>query len=371
VTRIAYVLERYPELSQTFVEDELRELARTGARPDVLALAPGTGAEMADARFEPIYPPRGGHRVVAAARLAARRPAELASGGAWPPDGRRLRGLARIAGWRAAARRAEHLHAHFATEAADIAALLGRMTERPHSFTGHSTDLFADPGALARRLDAAAFAVLVCEYDRREVERLAPGHGRLHVLPLGVDLERLKRTTPYAPDGPVLAVGRLVEHKGFADLAAVAGEVDRQVVIAGDGPQRPVLARSRVTLTGAVPPRAAATSIERASVLVAPSVIARDGSRDGIPMVVKEALALGVPVVASDAVGNPEVVAGDRGVLYPAGDPKALAQAIRSLLDRPPEEREAMGRAGRAFVERNADLRAQTARLRELFTTSR
>ena len=105
--------------------------------------------------------------------------------------------------------------------------------------------------------------------------------------------------------------------------------------------------------------------------LLAPSVIARDGSRDGIPVVVKEALALEVPVVASDAVGNPEVVGPDRGALYPAGDRRALAEAIRSVLERAPEERMAMGRAGRAFAEREADLRTQTARLRELLTPSR
>jgi colanic acid/amylovoran biosynthesis glycosyltransferase len=369
LTRVAYVLERYPELSQTFVEDELRELARTGVELEVLALAPGTGADLADPRFVPLYPPRAARRLGAAGRLALTRPAQLAHRGAWPPDRRLMRGMARIAAWRGAARGADHLHAHFATEAADIAELLGRIAGRPHSFTGHSTDLFADPGALARRLDAAAFAVLVCEYDRREVERLAPGHGRLHVVPLGVDLERLERSTPYAPDGPILAVGRLVEHKGFADLAAVAGELGREVLIAGDGPERAALATARVTLPGALPRSEALKAIERASVLVAPSVIARDGSRDGIPMVVKEALALEVPVVASDAVGNPEVVTPDSGVLYPAGDRAGLSRAVRSVLDRPVEERIAMGRAGRAFVERNADLRAQTARLRELLTS--
>jgi glycosyltransferase involved in cell wall biosynthesis len=119
---------------------------------------------------------------------------------------------------------------------------------------------------------------------------------------------------------------------------------------------------------GALPRRAAATLIERASLVVAPSVIARDGSRDGIPMVVKEALALEVPVVASDAVGNPEVVARDRGALYPAGERRALAEAIAAMLARPREERVAMGRAGRAFAEREADVRTQTARLSDLFT---
>jgi glycosyltransferase involved in cell wall biosynthesis len=370
--RLAYVLERYPELSQTFVEDELRELERAGDGVELLALEPGSRPELSDARFEAAYPPRGTERLAAFAELAARSPGHVAGYLAhpqpWPSDGRRARGIARVAGWVGTARRSDHIHAHFATEAADVAALLGRLSGRPHSFTGHSTDLFADPPGLRRRLGDAAFAVLVCNYDRREVERLAPGAGRPEVVPLGVDLERLSRSTPYDPDGPVVAVGRLVEHKGLGDLVAVAAELGRPVVIAGDGPLRARLDQGAAELRGALAPSAAAALIESASLLVAPSVIAADGSRDGIPMVLKEALALGVPVVASDAVGNPEVVEDAWGALYPAADQRALAEALRALLARP--DREAMGRAGRAFAERELDLRRQTARLRELFAGS-
>jgi colanic acid/amylovoran biosynthesis glycosyltransferase len=370
--RLAYVLERYPELSQTFVEDELRELARVGDEVEVLALGSGERPELAGSRFEPLYPPTGPARMGALAALAARRPADvggfLTSTQPWPSDGRRARGIARLAGWVPSARRADHLHAHFATEAADVAALLGRLSGRPHSFTGHSTDLFADPAGLRRRLEAAAFAVLVCEYDRREVERLAPGVGRLEVVPLGVNLERLSRSTPYDPDGPVVAVARLVEQKGLADLLAVAAELDRPLVIAGEGPLRSELDQGAAELRGALAPAAAASLIEGASLLVAPSVVAPDGSRDGIPMVLKEALALGVPVVASDAVGNPEVVKDAWGALYPARDRRALSDALRALLGR--SDREAMGQAGRAFAERELDLRRQTERLRGLFANS-
>ena len=355
--RLTYVLERYPELSQTFVEDELRAL------PDevtVLALEPGSA--LAEAQFEAVYPPGAAARIVA----LARHPSALLTGSeAWPSDGRRLRGMARIAPWLAHV--GDHIHAHFATEATDIAALLARMTGRTHSFTGHSTDLFADPAGLRRRLAAATFAVVVCEYDRREVERLAPGVGRLEVIQLGVDLNRLNRTIPYDPKGPIVAVARLVEHKGLADLAAVADALDREVVIAGDGPLRDSL-RGAVDLCGALPRSEAGALIESASLLVAPSVIAGDGSRDGIPMVIKEALALEVPVVASDAVGQPEVVRPEWGALYPAGDRRELARAVESLLDRP--DREAMGRAGRAFAERELDVRRQTRLLRELFATA-
>ena len=128
------------------------------------------------------------------------------------------------------------------------------------------------------------------------------------------------------------------------------------MVIAGEGPLRDALAQRRGSGSGALEPaRRAARLIEGASVLlVAPSVVARDGSRDGIPTVLKEALALGVPVVASDAVGNPEVVEPEHGALYPAGDRAALREALTAILAR--DDREAMGRAGRAFAEQHADV---------------
>jgi glycosyltransferase involved in cell wall biosynthesis len=94
-------------------------------------------------------------------------------------------------------------------------------------------------------------------------------------------------------------------------------------------------------------------------------VIARDGSRDGIPMVLKEALALETPVVASDAVGNLEVVRPEHGVSYRAGVQEELSRAIEAILAR--ADRDAMGRAGRVWAERHADVRVQTERLREMF----
>jgi len=67
---------------------------------------------------------------------------------------------------------------------------------------------------------AAKFAAVVCEYDRREVEKRVPD-GRVEVVPVGLDLDAVKRITAYDPDGPIVAVGRLVEQKGFADLDAI------------------------------------------------------------------------------------------------------------------------------------------------------
>jgi glycosyltransferase involved in cell wall biosynthesis len=97
-----------------------------------------------------------------------------------------------------------------------------------------------------------------------------------------------------------------------------------------------------------------------------PAVVAADGDRDSMPVVVKEALAMEVPVVATDEVGLPEVVRPEWGALVAPHDPDALARALRAELDRPVAERAARGRAGRAFVLEHCSLRGQAERLSTL-----
>ncbi|MDP9383707.1 MAG: glycosyltransferase, partial [Actinomycetota bacterium] len=108
--------------------------------------------------------------------------------------------------------------------------------------------------------------------------------------------------------------------------------------------------------------------LETAAVLAAPCVIAAGGDRDSMPVVVKEALAMEVPVVASDEAGLPEIVRPPFGRLVAPGDPAALAAALAEVLALAPEERAALGRAGRAHVLEHADVRAETARLSRLLT---
>jgi colanic acid/amylovoran biosynthesis glycosyltransferase len=103
--------------------------------------------------------------------------------------------------------------------------------------------------------------------------------------------------------------------------------------------------------------------LETADLLAAPCVVAANGDRDTMPVVVKEALAMEVPVVASDEVGLPEVVRPEWGRLVPPGDPEALARALDELLALPHDERVAMGRAGRAFVASHCNVFGESAKL--------
>ena len=324
---------------------------------------------------------------VALARLVARHPVasarDLLDRRRWRRDEhvRPLRSLAPV--WlRLRAARVEHLHAHFAMASALDALRLARFLGVPYSVTAHAYDIFQTPANLAEKLELAAFATTGCDYNLRHLRTLTGA--RVERIVMGVDGERFRRRTPYPAGRTVVAVGRLVEKKGFAHLVRAAallrerGAADR-VVIAGDGPLRAELARlagelgldGYVELLGAVPHAEVRTLLERADVLAMPSVVAADGDRDSMPVVVKEALAMEVPVVGSDEVGLPEVLREPWGVLVAPGDPAALAQGLADLLARPAEQRAEAGRAGRRFVLEHADVHRETARLAALITSAR
>lgn len=380
--RVLYVLERYPELSQTFVHGEIAALRAIGWQVDVVALQPGSsgGAEQPAAR--PVYAgdAGAGERLAALARLGTSRPRALgrylARERAWPPGGRaRLRGAARIAPWVAPAAGADHVHAHFNGEAADIARVLSAWTGTQFSVAVHATDAFVEPERLARNLRAAAFATASCDYVRRRVVDVVPdAASRVHELIAGLDTERFARRAPYRPDGPLVSTGRLVAKKGFDDLveAAVlsATALDgREVLIVGEGPERRSLeslierSGAPVRLLGARPPAEVRDLLEEAAAFVLPCKVAADGDRDSMPVAIKEAMALEIPVVATDEVGIPELIAPDRGVLVPPGDPPALARAMDELLATDPAGRVTLGRRGATWVRARCDVAEETARL--------
>ena len=141
------------------------------------------------------------------------------------------------------------------------------------------------------------------------------------------------------------------------------------MLIVGEGPERPRLEReiaesgAPVRLLGALGNDAIGELLEGASMSVLPCIVAPDGDRDSMPVALKEAMALELPVVGTREVGLPELIGDDRGRLVPPSDPNALAAAIGDVLHLPGATRVAMGRAGRAFVEANCDQRRQAERL--------
>jgi glycosyltransferase involved in cell wall biosynthesis len=253
------------------------------------------------------------------------------------------------------------MHVHFAAGAALDALRLSRLTGIPYSVTPHAYEIFQRPAHLRDKLEHAAFVTVPCAYNTERLRAVlsASALARVHVRDMGVDPQALRRSAPPPAAGITLAVGRLVEKKGFEHLleAAVDTAVG-DVAIVGGGPLADALhARAaalgvaeRVRFTGPLPPPAIKSWMERASVLAVPSVVAADGDMDALPVVIWEALALEVPVVGSNLAGLPEVIRPPWGTLVPPGDASALAAAIAAVRALPPEERRRHGRAAREWL---------------------
>jgi glycosyltransferase involved in cell wall biosynthesis len=383
--RIGLFVDQFPELSETFISGELRELERLGHAVHVEAVehAPNPDPDVA---ADVAYRSDDGRRVRLAdmAWLALRHPVrcalDLVHQRRWRQEERvpPLRRLAPVAR-RVDRFGASHLHAHFAAGAALDAMRVAALLGLPYSVMTHGYDVFQHPANLREKHERAAFAVSACDYSVRYLrERVGGAAGeRVVRLVTGVDGERFRRQAPYADGSRVIAVGRLVEKKGFEVLIEAAASLDGvQVLIVGDGPLRARLEErvaelaAPVELTGARSPDEIRLLLEDAALLAAPCVVASDGDRDTMPVVVKEALAMEVPVVASDEVGLPEVVRPEWGRLVPPADPAALAGAIRELVSLPVERRAEMGRAGRQFVLRECSLSGESRRLAALIAAA-
>ena len=215
---------------------------------------------------------------------------------------------------------------------------LARLTGRPFSITAHAYDIFMTPTNLREKLERADAVFTGCEYNVRHLRDTVPA-ANLHKVVMGVDAAAFERGTPLPQGRTVLAIGRLVEKKGFDVLLdAIAALPDVRLRIVGDGPLRGSLAEQakrcggRVELLGSRPPAEVRAELERADVLAMPCVVAADGDRDSMPVVVKEAMAMGLLVVASDEVGLPECVLAPWGFLAPPGDARALAAQLRAAL---------------------------------------
>ena len=391
--RVAYLVKMYPRFSETFILSELLELERQGVELHVFSLkCPDDGIAHADVtrlRAPVTYLPQSLPGLLWAQRRALRRtPLRVLSQLIAAVRKGRLASAKHVLQAGAIAPRLvgggyEHLHAHFASGATSVALHASRLTGIPYSFTAHAKDIFLHsvrPDDLARKLTPARFAVTVSDYNVRHLQEFANGTPVVRIYN-GLELSRFApKRVPRDRPPLVLAVGRLIEKKGFDDLVracsllAIAG-VDFRCDIVGKGPLEHELralvkqlgVTGRVRLVGPLPRERLIDLYSRAAVLAAPCVVGGDGNRDGLPTVLIEAMAMGVPVVATPVTGIPELVEdGVTGLLAPERDPSALARAIERLLGNEHLAQRLAG-AARGRIEESFDLQQNVAQLRRLF----
>lgn len=395
--RILYVVSLFPCWSETFIVRELEALLRRGDDVRILSLKPPQerlvqpDAQALCSRV--IYPAAWPVAMVNVAAAVVRHP--------WKNMkllGAMIRGLWRrpvslakslVVWWRTlgclpAVRRwrPDMVHAHWATYPSTGALILSEHLGVPFSFTSHAHDIFLEDQLLQWKIRAAAFGVTISRFNCRflEQERGLDLGDKMRVIHCGVRLAEFRYDRSRKRAGKILAVARLVEMKGLDTLVRACARlrdqgVDFECEIIGDGPLRGQLdalirelrLEPRVRLAGARAQDAVRESLLEAAVFVLPAVVDRDGGRDGIPVSLMEAMAVGTPVVSTTVSGIPELIEdGVTGLLAPPGDVAALAEALVRLLSSPGLQ-ESLARAARQRIEREFDVEKEAAKLHRLF----
>jgi glycosyltransferase involved in cell wall biosynthesis/uncharacterized membrane protein YbhN (UPF0104 family) len=277
--------------------------------------------------------------------------------------------------------RPDVVHAHWILPGGMVAAILKRRMQIPYILTVHGADAYALRGPVVRRLkrwvlNGASDVSPVSRDIAAAIEAPGPASER-PVVPMGVDVEAIRNTVgERVPEhGRFVFVGRLAEKKGLDVLIRSLARVPEiTLVVIGDGPDRvmsEVLAdelgvRERIRFAGRLPSPAVIDELRRAFAMVIPSRVARGGDQEGTPLVLSEAMAAGVPVIASRLGGLAEHVEnGVTGLLVEPGSVESLAQALRMAVADPEKLRAFAERAGRHVVV-ELDIRYTRERYLEL-----
>ena len=404
---IAYLAGQFPLPSETFVYREVRGLRDRGWHVSAVALhdpvgpavtgghdlerdravvyGSGTLRTLQGFGLEMVYHP------LATLRTLATAAADAASPGEPTPWKARLRLPVQAAAGVGLADRLRrdgtaHVHCHFAHAPTTVGMYAARQLGVPFSFTGHANDLFQRRTLLKRKLERAAFVACISRWHRDFYRAIAPADDAVYpVVRCGVDTgswtAESHRTPEMVGAGPlrVLTVCRLVEKKGvdllIGGLAQWRGTDGWTLTVAGDGPDRRSLERlaadlgvsARVKFLGLVDNPQVRELLKEADVFALVCRTDAAGDKDGIPVVLMEAMASGVPVIAGELPAVRElVVPGVTGLLVDPKVPSQLTLALETLANEP-GLRASLGVAGRAAVRQEFDLGVNVDRLQALF----
>jgi len=422
---IGYILKSYPRMSETFVANEIYLLEKLGLKLrlfSILDLSDPQRHAVVDATRAPVnYLPQVTPLNEAPFGAWLRRNAPKFFSSHWrllkarPGNyARTLLGALRLAfkHRRASWRRPEtgfvkeflqaghiaqlvlatgairHLHAHFCHTAATVAMFTSQLSGLPFSFTAHAKDIYVselNPGDLLQtKLRHAKFVVVCVKANQERLAALGVKETPIYAIYHGLDTRQFapRAIAVEEPAPPVLlSVGRLVEKKGFSFLIEACrllkdrGYQFQCRIVGGAGPYAQQVAslirelglEDTVSLRPAVTQEELRRVYQQATLFTLPCQIAENNDRDGIPNVLVEAMAVGLPVVSTDISGIPELIEhGVSGLLTPQKDARALAEAIAELLDAP-ALRQKLGIAAREKVCRLFDAESNILALHRIF----
>lgn len=348
--RIAVVVSGFPRRSETFAVNELLALDKRDALAAIFATKPGDGTQ----------PNLGSERLTQLLTVLPNGTADAqAAVMAYALKGQNIKAV----------------HGYFAHQPAEVAWRAAARLRLPFGFSVHAKDARKiSSSELGNRAKRAA-CVVACNSD--VATTIQQTGARVQLIPHGVDLERFK-PSPLPPSEPfqILAVGRLVEKKGFHFLIEAVSRLNFpfQLRIIGEGLEQERLARmisayglaSQVTLCGPRSHDELPEEYARAHVVAVPSIVDKAGDRDGLPNVVLEAMASGRAVVACKAGAIDAAIRDEEtGLLLPASDPLSLASALIRLAYHL-QLRTRLAASAREYVEQHYEMKRCSDRFCDL-----
>ncbi len=279
-----------------------------------------------------------------------------------------------------------HIHAHYATHPALVAWLINQLTGISYSITVHAHDIFVEKPMLATKLQDSVFVSAISEFNRQYLVNLfGPWvQQKTQIVRCGIDpafYGSQNRDEVAAPEQlEIISIGSLQPYKGHVYLVRACVELQKRGIpfrcrIVGGGDLYPILERlirenhleESVELLGPRTQDEVSELLRTANCYVQPSVITSSGKMEGIPVALMEAMASGLPVVATCISGIPELVRnGDTGWLVPPEDVTAIADALSQIYSGPAEARR-RATSGKKWVLDEFELSLNARRLASLF----
>jgi colanic acid/amylovoran biosynthesis glycosyltransferase len=388
VRKLAYLFERFPAFTKTFCAREVAELYRQNYRVPVFSIRRPNDERPVNIPLDEVaihyLPDSNSPFFKIPTRWAARRFADHWQKKVDSRDKHRFFEAIYL-GNRLKKAGIKHLHVHFAGMAARTAWWVKKLFGISYSFTGHANDIFVEKPdqrvPLKSLVAEARFVVSVSDYGVDYLRSRFPfAANKIYRVYNGINLAQFIPAEPAARPVRIISVGRLIPKKGYAELVEACSILNKQgfdfhcTIIGGGTEHLPlrqlIAARGVDKIVELVGPKSQIGIVQllaQSQIFVFPARRDETGDQDNLPTVLIEAMASGLPIVASSLAGIPEIITDQvNGLLVPQQDPEALASAIQSLL-LDPKKREDLGASGLSTAREKFSLVATVQELIGLF----